>query len=75
MMDLSERLLENFSERPFLYLAQIFIVKKQENLNPYLSLSDRTYVCPICENKIDRNLNSAINILNEGLRNTNILIP
>ena len=44
-------------------------------INPYLSLSDRTYVCPICENKIDRDLNSAINILNEGLRNTNILIP
>ncbi len=32
-----------------------------------LQLSDRTYICP-CGNTIDRDLNAAINIKNEGLR-------
>ena len=33
-----------------------------------LSLSERTYDCPQCHMKIDRDLNAAINIRNEGLR-------
>jgi putative transposase len=33
-----------------------------------LSLSDRIYNCPICGNKIDRDLNSAINIKNRAGR-------
>ena len=33
-----------------------------------LSLNDRSYHCPSCGHTIDRDLNSAINLLNEGLR-------
>lgn len=33
-----------------------------------LELSDRTYVCPVCGNVIDRDMNAAINIDDEGLR-------
>ena len=33
-----------------------------------LSLSDRVFVCPECGLKIDRDLNAAINIKNEGLQ-------
>lgn len=33
-----------------------------------LSLSDRTYECPVCGNYIDRDKNAAINIDNEGMR-------
>ncbi len=40
-----------------------------------LSLSDRTYECPACESKMDRDLNAAINILNKGLSDCNIKIP
>ena len=42
-----------------------------------LSLSDRTYECPACESRMDRDLNAAINILNKGLFDCgiNINIP
>ena len=42
-----------------------------------LSLSDRTYECPACESRMDRDLNAAINILNKGLFDcgVNISIP
>jgi len=33
-----------------------------------LSLNDRTYHCPSCGHTIDRDLNAALNLLNEGLR-------
>ena len=34
-----------------------------------LSLKDREWICQVCGNVIDRDLNAAINILNEGLKN------
>ena len=34
-----------------------------------LSLKDRNWKCPCCGHMIDRDLNAAINILNEGIRN------
>ena len=33
-----------------------------------LSLSDRSYLCPSCGHTIDRDLNAAINLRNEGMR-------
>ena len=36
--------------------------------NTNLQKSDRTFTCNICNLKIDRDLNAAINIKNEGLR-------
>ena len=35
---------------------------------PDLALNDRVYVCPECNVEIDRDLNVAFNILQEGLR-------
>ena len=28
----------------------------------------RVWICPCCNNKLDRDVNAAINILNEGIR-------
>ena len=36
-------------------------------INHDLRLSDRTFICPSCSLKIDRDLNASINILNRGL--------
>ena len=36
-----------------------------------LTLSDRTYICSNCDNIMDRDLNSAINILNWGINEIN----
>ena len=33
-----------------------------------LELSDRTYVCPACGNTMDRDVNAAVNICEEGKR-------
>ena len=40
-----------------------------------LKLSDRTYKCISCGYECDRDLNAAMNILNEGLRILNNIIP
>ena len=40
-----------------------------------IELSERTYICPDCGKVIDRDLNAAINIRNEGLRILKELLP
>ena len=37
-----------------------------------LSLKDREWTCQVCGNVIERDLNAAINILNEGLKNISV---
>jgi len=38
-------------------------------INQNLSLNDRDWICPECGKKLDRDLNAAINILVEGVKN------
>ena len=38
------------------------------NKKKHLKLSQRVYICAFCGNEIDRDLNAAINIRNEGMR-------
>lgn len=38
-------------------------------VNDELTLKDRTWDCPSCDTKLDRDLNASINILNQGLNN------
>ena len=37
-------------------------------VNHELTLSDRTYVCPVCGNTMDRDAHAAVNIRDEALR-------
>lgn len=39
-----------------------------QNENKELTLADRTWVCPGCDAELDRDVNAAINIKNEGCR-------
>jgi putative transposase len=43
-------------------------------INNGLTLKDRTWICPKCDEKHDRDFNAAINILNEGYRLDNISV-
>ena len=36
-------------------------------INDNLSLKDRNWVCPSCHARLDRDVNAAINILNQGM--------
>lgn len=38
-----------------------------------MTLNDRTYNCPICNNHMDRDYNASINILNEGINKLNTI--
>ncbi len=42
------------------------------NIVKSIPLSQRTYFCDVCGNTLDRDINAAINIKNEGLRLYNL---
>ena len=50
------------------YFASSKICSNCGALKADLSLSDRSYLCPSCGHTIDRDLNAAINLRNEGMR-------
>jgi len=62
----------NYKCNKIVYVNRFFPSSKLCNLcgykNDSLTLKDREWVCPNCGGKHDRDLNAAINILNEGNR-------
>ena len=50
------------------YFASSKLCSNCGNKKDDLTLSDRVYNCNVCDISIDRDLNAAINIKNEGLR-------
>ena len=39
-----------------------YVLKRQ------LKVTDRSWICPKCKSKLDRDMNAAINIRNEGMK-------
>ena len=62
----------DYMEIPMFYIDKYFPSSKRcslcGNILSSLKLSDRMYECPVCTNKLDRDLNAALNIELEGRR-------
>lgn len=62
--------------REFIQVSRWFPSSKMcnncENINKELTLKDRSWTCPICSTSHDRDINAAINILNQGKRTVGI---
>jgi len=62
----------NWNDKQVVHIDRFFPSSKTCNkcgwINNGLTLKDRTWICPKCGEKHDRDFNAAINILNEGYR-------
>lgn len=63
---------KQFINRQFVFIDRFYPSSKTCHccgyVNKSLTLSDRQWVCPECNSVIDRDLNAAMNIKDEGLR-------
>ena len=61
-----------WNEKEIIHIDRFFPSSKTCNkcgyINNSLTLKDRTWTCPDCDEVLDRDFNAAINILNEGCR-------
>ena len=67
-----------WNDKQIIHIDRFFPSSKTCNkcgwINNGLTLKDRTWICPKCGEKHDRDLNASINILNEGYRLDNISV-